>query len=252
MSYIAARLVRAGRASRKRGAVATGAALALAFGSGVAVARPARAVKRRPPVCQHIAGHTILRRGQVRVFRASGVIYGCLNGSESAWSLWESGVRQNGSLGQVDGRFVAVQSTTSDQYEWDTSLDVVDLRSGGSYSIAGESEPLDGPAAGDPATPGPWPIETYVLGPDGRTARLYDTFIPGAGAYSGTVVSQVLDLIGFHHVDDRLATSAPDGIAPQSLAYDGRTVTWTQDGSPQSASVLEPRHRGGPSRSPSS
>lgn len=48
MSFIAARLVRAGRASRKRGAVATGAALALAFGSGVAVARPARAVKRRP------------------------------------------------------------------------------------------------------------------------------------------------------------------------------------------------------------
>jgi hypothetical protein len=212
------------------------AALFLLPTPGAALARPASAAERRAAVCQHVPGRTLLRRGHVRVFRASDVVYGCVNGSESAWPLWQSSLRQSGSVAEVNGRFVAVRSRTSDQYEFDLSLDVVDLRSGRRYSIAWESEPLGGGVAGDPSTPGPWPIEAFVLGPDGRTIRLYDKLIAGASQYSGTVVGQVLNVIGFHHLNRQLATSPPGAIASASLAYDGHKVTWTQNGSPQSAS----------------
>jgi hypothetical protein len=76
-------------------------------------------------------------------------------------------------------------------------------------------------------------VEAFTLGPDGRTARLYDTFAANASP-SATPTGQVLDLIGFHHFRRQLATSSPGGIVPASLAYDGHTVTWTQNGSLQS------------------
>jgi hypothetical protein len=225
------------RRQKHRGVFAIVAALVLLPAPGVAIARPARLAKRRAPVCQRIPGHTMMRRGEVRIFRASGVVYGCVKDSGSAWPLWEPSPRQSGSVAQVNRQFAAVESRTSDQYKFDVSLDVVDLRSGRSYSIASESEPLGGGVAGDPSTPGPWPIEAFVLGSDGRTVRLYEKFTAGASEYSGTVVGQVMDVIGFHNFDRRLATSPPGGIAPGSLAYDGPRVTWTQDGTRHTASV---------------
>jgi len=230
-------VMRARRASRHRGVVAFVSALVLLVAPGVATASLGRSAQRRAAVCQRRPGHTMMRRGEVRVFRASGVVYGCVKGSLSAWPLWRASRRQSGSVAQVNRQFVAVDSRASDQYAFDASLRVFDLRSGRSYSIASESEPLSGGATGDPSTPGPWPVEKFVLGPDGRAVRLYERFTAAANDYSGTVIGQVLDVIGFHKSARRLATSPPGGIAPGSLTYDGHMVTWTQDGTRRAASI---------------
>jgi hypothetical protein len=92
-------------------------------------------------------------------------------------------------------------------------------------------------ASGDPATPGPWPLEAFALGSDGRTARLYATFPAHPNpSYDAARSGQVLDLIGFHRFRRQLAVSGPGGIAATSLSYRGHTVTWTQNGAPSSAS----------------
>lgn len=54
-------------------------------------------------------------------------------------ALWRASRRQSGSVAQVNRQFVAVDSRTSDQYAFDASLRVFDLRSGRSYSIASEA-----------------------------------------------------------------------------------------------------------------
>jgi hypothetical protein len=179
--------------------------------------------------CQRRHGKTILRRGVVRVFKTSGAVYGCVEGSPRIVAL-------EGSIKQVAGRFLAVEESQSDQYGFEASLAVVDLRSGRSYSVASLSQPMWGEASGEPPTPGPWPLEAFALGSDGRTARLYATFSthpnPGDNASPS---GQVLDLIGFHRLRRRLAVSGPGEIAATSLSYRDHTVTWTQNGAPRSA-----------------
>jgi hypothetical protein len=204
--------------------------------------RVAETASHRSVVCQHKRGRTILRRGVVRVFKRQGTVYGCVNGSKRAWSLWETQnyltQSKGGAVKQVAGPYVAVAASTNNQYGFEQSLAVSNLRTGASYAVASVAGELSGVTSGEPATPGPWPLETFVLGPDGRTARLYDTFAPPPNANTAApVTGQVIDLIGFHRFRRQLATSAPGGIARASLGYDGRTVAWTQNGTPQSASV---------------
>ena len=237
MPETSGRVTRVSRAPRYHGALAIAAALVLLATPGVAVARSARSAEQRAAVCQRIPGRTMMRQGEVRIFRASGVVYGCVNGSQSAWALWQPSPTLSGSVAQVNRQFVAVKSQTSDQYEFDASLAVVDLRSGRSYPIASESEPLDGPVTGNPSTPGPWPIEAFALGSDGLAVRLYERFTAGTSEQSATVVGQVLDVIGFQHLHRWLATSPPGEIAPVSVHYEGHKVTWTQDGSRHAANV---------------
>jgi hypothetical protein len=223
--------------------IATCALLTFATGAeAVSHHGAAAAAKQRGVRCQHQRGRTIVRRGVVRVFKRGGTVYGCVQGSKRAWALWETQnyltQSKGGAVKQVAGPFVAVEASTNNQYGFEQSAAVYDLRSGASYAIAHVAGELAGPTSGEPATPGPWPLETFVLGPDGRTARLYDTFAPPPNpSTAAPVTGQVLDLIGFHHLRRQLATSAPGGIARTSLGYDGHTVTWTQNGTPQSASV---------------
>jgi hypothetical protein len=90
-----------------------------------------------------------------------------------------------------------------------------------------------GEASGEPPTPGPWPLEAFALGSDGRTARLYATFPTHPNpSYSAAPSGQVLDVIGFHRFRRQLTVSGPGGIAPTSLSYRDHTVTWTQNGAP--------------------
>jgi hypothetical protein len=191
--------------------------------------------------CQRHHGKTILRRGVVRIFETSGAVYGCVQGRPRIVELWETeagGYGGNeGSVKQVAGRFVAVQFSHWDQYVSEESLAVVDLRSGSEYSVASVSQPIWGEASGEPATPGTWPLEAFVLGSDGRTARLYDTFpVHPNPSYDAAPSGQVLELIGFHRFRRSLAVSGPGGIAATSLSYRDHTVTWTQNGAPLSAS----------------
>jgi hypothetical protein len=212
------------------------------------LAPPVTVAAHRPVACQHQAGHTILRRGVVRVFKQVGpdgaLVFGCVKGSTRAVMLWEVGpevapgvVETSGSVGQVAGRFVAVEATTSNQYEYNSSIEVFDLRSGAHYPIEAVREPID---EGAP----PWAprLERYVLAGDGRTVRLYGppvsaTGAPGAPGAPTTPAPQTLDLLGFHHFERQLATGPPGAIAPASLAVHGATVTWTQNGEQLSASA---------------
>jgi hypothetical protein len=180
----------------------------------------------------------------VRVFKRSGTVYGCLIGSRVAQQLWTSSgdpfQAASGAVRQVAGRFIAFVSEGSNQYTRSRAVDVVDLGNGRGYTIAEIEEEMSLHVTGEPPTPGPWPLQTFVLGPDGRTARLYNTYVPPTSALVQATASpagQVLDLIGFNGLVRQLATSAPGGIPASSLAYDGHTVTWTHDGSSESASV---------------
>jgi hypothetical protein len=204
-------------------------------------------------LCQHQTGRTILRRGAVRVFKQVGpegaLVFGCVKGSTRAVVLWEVGpeiapgvVETTGSVRQVAGRFLAAEATTSNQYAYSQSIEVFDLRSGAHYPVAAVQEPID-----EPAPPGAPRLERFVLAGDGRTVRLYGppanaTGRTGATGATGTSTSttaavQTLDLLGFHHLDRQLATSPPGSIAPASLAVNGDTGTWTQNGEQQSASA---------------
>jgi hypothetical protein len=195
---------------------------------------------RHAVVCQHRPGHTILHHGVVRVFKAPGApyptVYGCVEGSTRAVALWEAPAaetmatpQRSGAVKQVAGRFVAIESTTSNQYEDAQSIQVFDLGSGARYDLASEQEPL-----GQTSVPAGRHLETWVLGADGRTAALYGTYAAGPSA-GANPTGQVLDLLGFHSSSSQLAAGPPGAIAPASVAFNGATVTWTQDGEPHSA-----------------
>jgi hypothetical protein len=176
-------------------------------------------------------------------FKSGGAAYGCVRGSRHAWALWQASHNlyeaRSGALTQVNGRFVAVTISSSSQYGASRELAVFDLSSGESYALASISEEEFGHRViGEPPTPGPWPLEASALGPDGRSARLYDTYAPSAGTdYTATATGQVVDLVGLHHFHRQLATSGPGAIVPSSLSYDGHTVSWSESGSPQAVSV---------------
>ncbi len=204
-----------------------------------ALLSPANAATRsrhhrpRPPTCAHQKGPTLLRHGAVRVYTKSGLAYGCLLGSRRKFSLWQIvdafTTSANGKVEQVVGPYLAYSASSGSQYEADQRDTVIDLRSGHTYSVASVIAPLSGGTTADPPTPGPYPLRTFVLGPDGRSARLYNSY--AAGASPGTAPSgEVLDLIGFRATPQQIASSGPGGIAPGSVTFDGHTVGWTQDG----------------------
>jgi len=169
------------------------------------------------------------------VFRVKGDVFGCVPGHTRRVALWVKLPEQRSELDRVAGPYVAVGSTTSNQYTYDRSLYVYDLLNGASYAVAGLSSPMPalGQTTGSPATPGPWPIEAFALSRDGRTARLYATYAAGANA-SAQPDGQLLDVIGPHHFHHTLATTAAGAIAPASLTYHHGTVTWTQGGMDES------------------
>jgi hypothetical protein len=225
-----------------RGAALAGVLVGLLAGPLAAASGAAtRSPKHHTIRCQHLRGHTILRRGSVRVFTASGTVYGCLAGRKLAWGLWESEHNltqaRTGSVRQVAGRFLAFAESFNDQYGFSQSLEVADLGNGATYTVAMLAE-SEGTIGGNPPSPGPAPLEAFRLARNGRSLRLYDTFAPSAKPnFSAPPTGQVLDVIGFHHFERLLARSAPGVIEPGSLSYNGRTAAWTQNGVRRSARV---------------
>jgi hypothetical protein len=205
----------------------TTALLVGAAGAAYALSRPATAAanvqrggKRLVPLCLDKSGRTLERRGPVRIFRTLHGVFGCVKSSRHAWLL-------GGRPAQIAGPYVAVEQSSSDQYAFQASARVTDLRNGKGYLIYSVYQPISGPYTGAPSV---WPVETFVLGPDGRTVRLWDTG-------TMTPAGQVLDLIGFRHFARRLATAPPQGIARRSITYNGHRVGWTEDGTRRSVTV---------------
>ncbi len=230
------------RRVRLRGvnALALTACAVLTSASVTDAAGVAHTAEQRGVTCQRKHGHTILHHGTVRAFKSSGTVFGCVDGSTRAWPLWGSGdipyEIESGLILQVSGRFVAfeIQTTVKGSNHW--LIEVRDLRSGTGYQVAfwEQSLPFD-----EPPSPAKSPVLALVLGPDGRTVYLEEVFdanvAPSASEPFPT--RQVLVLLGFHHFHRRLAISTPGGIVPGSVAYNGHTVTWTQSGSDESATV---------------
>lgn len=201
-----------------------------------AVKRPATA---HAIVCQARRGHTVFRSTAVRVFAEDGKVWGCVNGSASAWELWTPGagaaMSRSAAVRQAAGPYVAVEKVAGGPAPVKRSLAVTDLATGSIYVAAH----LEAAAAGavlsaEPATPGPWPLEGFVLASDGNVARLYSTFQPGAGP-GAPVTGQVLELVGPQGLHRVLASSAQGSIASASLVCSGSTVRWTQAGQLESA-----------------
>jgi hypothetical protein len=81
-----------------------------------------------------------------------------------------------------------------------------------------ETHKSSGEASGEPPTPGPWPLEAFALGSNGRPARLYATFSTRANlSYNAAPSGQLLAMIGFHRFRRRLAVSGPGEIAGTSF-----------------------------------
>ena len=185
--------------------------------------------------CQLKHGHTVLRRGPVRIFSVKtggGRVetgYGCLRGSRKAWKLWEFtlDISQTNNVEQVAGTFIALHTTLAVNADFGESLTVFDLRNGSKYSIASIFDQSVGPQT-------PWPIAAYVLGLSGRSFILAYTF--GIGPMFNTT-GETLEMRGFHHYRRTLATAAPGTINPCSLTYIGHKVTWTENGTCHSASA---------------
>jgi hypothetical protein len=214
------------------------AALVVTPASGSAKGR-ARADAGSPATCQRKHGHTVLRRGTIRIFSITkGSVskgeyfqtgYGCLSGSRKAWKLWEfaSDVHQTDTVEQVEGPFIALHTTLTVNADFGESLTVFDLRDGAKYSIASIFDQSVGPQP-------PWPVAAYVLGPAGRSLVLAYTF--GLGPMFNTT-GETLELRGFHHYRRTLATAAPGVINPCSLTYTDHKATWTENGTCHSASA---------------
>jgi hypothetical protein len=202
--------------------------------------RTARTAERHGVICQRKHGRTIFHHGIVRAFKSSGTVFGCVDGSTHAWPLWGSTDAPyetvSGSILQVSGRFVAFETETGVKGSNDWSIEVADLRSGDGYGVAYWSQTVPFDEQPSPVTS---PVQALVLGPDGRTACLEEVFDANVAPSASEPFPsrQVLVLLGFHHFHRRLAISVPGGIVPGSVAYDGQTVTWTQNGSAESANV---------------
>jgi hypothetical protein len=111
------------------------------------------------------------------------------------------------------------------------------LATGTGYTDASAGGPIGGPPTGTPNALS-WPLDGFVLGPDGRSARLYDTYPANAETESNPSPNgELLDVIGPHHFKRILATAQPGTIDPSSLAFHGNTLTWTESGMPESATI---------------
>lgn len=203
--------------------------LAAQASSASALANPAAAMRQSTVVCARRHGHTIARDESARIFKSRSpegtVVYGCVQGGSKLVRLWQEGPAPQGPAGLVKlltGRFAAIETITSNQYEHSQTIAVFDLRSGSNYEISRASEPIDQPPKQSPLR-----VEKYVLGRDGRTAILYERAPTG----------QLLELIGFHKFSRPLASTPVGEIPPSSLTFTGKTVSWIQHGRKRSASV---------------
>jgi len=58
--------------------------IALVLGAIFVMPGVASAKHHHKLLCQHKHGHTILHKGQVRVFSSAGTVYGCVKGKKKA------------------------------------------------------------------------------------------------------------------------------------------------------------------------
>jgi len=124
----------------------------------------------------------------------------------------------------VAGRFVLLSLAGGNQYAYNESTSVWDLRTGHRYAIAGLCSPTGG---GDCASSGSTTAAAVVLTPGGRAVA---AILPAPDAHStadGPVTIASFDTGGTRH---DLDTGSPDEIPPASLTLRADVASWTHAG----------------------
>jgi hypothetical protein len=159
----------------------------------------------------------VLPRGRVRTVASSADFYTTTEGF---------------SLEQVAGATVLVATSSNSQYTSTSSLFVFDLRSGRSYSIAHDNEPLGS---------GPDPGSTRAIAAFVNTAgqAVADLSAADSGPPGGPPFSGEAKIVGFSSRGrtTTLDTGTGDQMPARSLRLKGRTASWTHGGQPRSAQL---------------
>ncbi len=126
------------------------------------------------------------------------------------------------SLEGVAGTWVAIRSSSSNQYGGSTSLRTADVRTGESYAVATESYMIGGPYQGRA-------VAAIAVNSRGFTAAMVDNLASGGGTAVVVTMRRVL-LFDPRGNPRELDSGAPGELDPRSLILDTHTVLWSHGG----------------------
>jgi hypothetical protein len=126
------------------------------------------------------------------------------------------------SLNGVAGTWVAVRSSSSNQYGGSTSLRTADVRTGKSYTVATESYMLGGPYQGQA-------VPAIAVNARGFTAAMVDDLASGGGT-AVVVTGRRVVLFDSRGNARQLDSGPPAELDPGSLILDTHTVLWSHGG----------------------
>jgi hypothetical protein len=127
------------------------------------------------------------------------------------------------SLEGVGGTWVLVRSSTSNQYGGTTSLRAVNVRTGRSYSVAGEHYDIGQASTGTSAA-------ASGVTARGFSAVVLDDIGPTGRGAESTVTRRRIVLIDSRGRTRELDAGAAAEIDPRSLVVDTHTVLWSHGG----------------------
>jgi hypothetical protein len=126
------------------------------------------------------------------------------------------------SLDGVAGTWVAIRSSTSNQYGGNTSLRTVDVRTGKSYPVATESYMIGGPYQGQAGS-------AIAVTSRGFTAAVLDD-LAGGGGPPVAITRRRVALFDPRGNARELDSGSPGELDPRSLILDTHTVLWSHGG----------------------
>jgi hypothetical protein len=185
----------------------------------------------KPPRC-HLAGLNVAHSKTIKVVKRTNEdtetvkLLGCVRPNGRTRTLAEGvasfTTETSLSLDAVAGTWVAIRSSSSNQYGGSTSLRTADVRTGKSYAVATESYMLAGPYQGQA-------VPAIAVNSRGFTAAMVDDLASGGG--TAVVVTRRRVLLFDARGNVRELDSGPPGeLDPRSLILDTHTVLWSHGG----------------------
>jgi hypothetical protein len=130
----------------------------------------------------------------------------------------------------VAGTWLTVQSGLSNQYGQDTSVSVVDVRTGRGYSLFRFHYDIGSPGGGPV-------IRRYILSNRGRVAAMFGASVVDPGASTPRAVASSVSLFLADGTELTLDSGDPDTLPTSSLSFNGRTMRWTKSGEPRQVTI---------------
>jgi hypothetical protein len=194
-------------------------------------ARQARKSAKPRPRC-HLRGSNIVNSKLMKVVEVTTEdgdteLYGCVYKVGRKRLLGAIGDPGLGSarigVDSVAGTWLTVQSELSNQYGQDTSVSVVDVRTGRGYGIFNFHYDIGSPGGG-PA------ISRYILTDRGRVAAMYVGWVVDPGTAAPRAVGSSVSLFLADGTELTVDSGDPDALPASSLSFNGRTMRWTKGG----------------------